>query len=42
MFPTTAEEAKMHMHEMEIAGFPGCVSSTDAAHITMDRYPNKY
>ena len=40
--PTTAEEAKTHMHEMEMAGFPGCVSSTDATHITMDRCPYKY
>ena len=30
------------MREMEMAVFPGCVPSTDAAHITMDRCPAPY
>ena len=42
VMPTAAEEAKTHMHEMKMAGFPGCISSTDATHITTDRCPYKY
>ena len=42
MFRTTAKEAQAHMYEIEMAGFPGCISSTDAAHITMDRCPNNH
>ena len=42
MMPKTAEEAKTHMHETKMAGFPGCVSSTDATHITMDCCSYKY
>ena len=39
--PKTAEEEK-NMLEMEMAGFPGCVSSTDATHTPMDFCPYKY
>jgi hypothetical protein len=38
--PSTAEEARTHMHEMALAGFPGCPCSTDATHISMDRCSN--
>ena len=38
--PRNAEEAKTHMHEMELAGFPGCSGSTDATHIAMDKCRN--
>ena len=38
--PRNAEEAKTHMHEMELAGFPGCPGSTDATHIAMDKCYN--
>jgi hypothetical protein len=34
--PRTAEEAKTHMNELEIAGFTGAVGSTDATHIGME------
>ena len=34
--PTTYDEAKMHMAEMSLAGFPGCIGSTDATHVAMD------
>ena len=42
LFLTTAQEANAHMHEMKITGFPGCVSSMNATHITMDQCPNKH
>jgi hypothetical protein len=35
--PTNAEEAAMHTHEMGIAGFDGCVGSTDATRVGMER-----
>jgi hypothetical protein len=35
--PDNINEAKTHMREFEEAGFPGCVGSLDATHITMDR-----
>jgi len=35
--PQTAEQAKTHIREMALAGFPGCVSSTDGTHISMDK-----
>ena len=40
IFPTTAAEARTHMHEYNIAGFPGTPCSTDATHISMDKCPN--
>ena len=42
VFHTAAEEAQAHMHEMEMVGFPSCVSSTDTTHITMNRCSNKH
>jgi hypothetical protein len=35
--PSTAEQAAGHMAEMELAGFAGCVGSTDATHIMIER-----
>jgi len=35
--PDNVNEAKTHMREFEEAGFPGCVGSSDATHITTDR-----
>jgi hypothetical protein len=35
--PTNAEEAATYTHEMGIAGFDGCVGSTDATHVGMER-----
>ena len=35
--PVFVNEAKTHMREFEEAGFPGCVGSSDATHITTDR-----
>ncbi len=35
--PDNVDEAKTHMREFEEAGFPGCVGSSDATHITTDR-----
>ena len=35
--PDNFNEAKTHMREFEEAGFPGCVGSSDATHITADR-----
>ena len=40
--PQTSEEAKTHMHAMNMAGFPGCVSSTNATHIAMDSCSNRF
>ena len=34
--PTTVEEAEHHSCDFRKAGFPGCVSSTDATHIALD------
>ena len=34
--PTTSEEAKTHTTEMTMAGFPGCIGSTDATHVAME------
>jgi hypothetical protein len=35
--PDNVNEAKTHMREFDEAGFPGCVGSSDATHITTDR-----
>ena len=34
--PQNSEEAKTHMHKMNMAGLPGYVSITDETHIAMD------
>lgn len=34
--PATKDDADIHIFEFDLAGFPGCVSSTDATHIAMD------
>ena len=36
-FPINFEEAKTHMAELAIAGFPGCTGSADCTHIVTDR-----
>ena len=36
--PTSGEEAATHLKEMEPAGFHGCIGSTDATHVGMERY----
>ncbi len=36
-FPKTAHEARTHMAEFLISGFPGCVRSSDCTHITTER-----
>jgi hypothetical protein len=35
--PKNKVEAEMHLHEMEQAGFHGCIGSTDATHILLER-----
>jgi hypothetical protein len=35
--PHNIDEANTHMREFEESGFPGCVGSSDATHITTDR-----
>ena len=35
--PDNVNEAKTNMREFKEAGFPGCVGSSDATHLTMDR-----
>jgi hypothetical protein len=35
--PTNAEEAATHTHKMVIAGFDGCVGSSDATHVGMEK-----
>lgn len=35
--PANPQEAAMHMGEFEMAGFPGCVGSADATHITIEK-----
>jgi hypothetical protein len=35
--PTNPEQAANHTHEMNIAGFPGCIGSTDATHILIEK-----
>jgi hypothetical protein len=35
--PKTAEDAATHMHEFLKAGFNGCVGSTDATHIVIEK-----
>jgi hypothetical protein len=35
--PVTAAEAECHLHEFGQAGFQGCIGSTDATHITMEK-----
>ena len=34
--PTTAEDAEAHICEFHKAGFQGCVSSTDATHVSLE------
>ena len=34
--PTTAEDAEAHICDFHKAGFPGCVSSTDATHVSLE------
>ncbi len=36
-FPINFEEAKTHMAEFAVAGFPGCIGSADCTHIVTDR-----
>ena len=35
--PSTAEEASVHSHEYAQAGLPGCVGSSDATHIVLEK-----
>jgi hypothetical protein len=35
--PQTAEELKACEHAYRIAGFPGCIGSTDATHVPLDK-----
>jgi hypothetical protein len=35
IMPSTADEARTHIHDFAIGGLSGCVSSTDSTHITM-------
>jgi hypothetical protein len=35
--PVTLDEAKDHMLEMEKAGLPGCLGSTDATHVVVEK-----
>jgi hypothetical protein len=37
VMPTNPEQAANHMYEMNIAGFPGCIGSTDATHILIEK-----
>ncbi len=36
-FPINFDEAKSHMAEFAVAGFPGCVGSADCTHITTEK-----
>ena len=38
--PLTAVDAEKHMLEMRLAGFVGCVASTDASHVKIDMCPH--
>ena len=38
-YPTEKEDVNYHAQEMEQAGFHGCIASTDATHVTMNRCP---
>ena len=40
VMPQNAEEGKIHMHKVELVGFPGCLGSTDATHIAVDKCYN--
>jgi hypothetical protein len=31
------DEISNHMKEFNLAGFPGCIGSTDAAHVTVEK-----
>jgi hypothetical protein len=35
--PSSEEEIRNHMFEMEQAGFHGCIGSTDATHIMLEK-----
>jgi hypothetical protein len=35
--PVHLPEARSNMREYEVAGFPGCVGSTDCTHVTTER-----
>jgi hypothetical protein len=39
--PDTYGEARTHVKEYEIAGFPGAVGSTDATHVLLERVSNR-
>lgn len=39
--PTTHGEARTHVKEYEMAGFPGAVGSTDATHVLLERVNNR-
>ena len=39
--PTNPLEAEHHMFEMTQAGFPGCLGSTDATHVSIERCFNR-
>ena len=39
-YPKQKEEVKLHTNEMEVAGFHGCIGSTDATHVSMARCPS--
>jgi hypothetical protein len=35
--PVSEEELRSHTHEFKLAGFPGCIGSTDATHIAIEK-----
>jgi len=37
-FPINFDEAKTHMAEFAVAGFPGCIGSADCTHIVTDQH----
>ena len=37
--PKNSADAEAHMHEFELAGFPGCVCSTDGTHVIAEKVP---
>ena len=40
--PRTSFQLKDCEHEFKIAGFPGCIGSTDATHIIIDKCPKRF
>ena len=38
-YPIDKEQAQYHVNEMELAGFHGCIGSTDATHVSMAKCP---